>query len=226
MSVDRTQRPCPRCGKPTFLLLPIHGERGGLELCIPCGVEVRRDASDREREQKEFLDDFLNGRMFGKKTTAGPGEISRELLTEALKLTHPDRHGPNLNALATRVSAELTALRVHAKPKAKPAPVSGDVRSRPVGPRPVCKKPKYPCDMCRRLVPYYYCDKCRARWDANRQAERDRENQKRRRRRQWRRTGLTCEVCESHFTPGRVDARYCSPACRQRAYRQRSKVVA
>ena len=227
MSVGQTERPCPQCGKhSSFPLRPLHGEQGGLKLCIPCGVEVRRGALDKEREQKELLDNFLNGGMFAKTAAAGPGEISRELLTDALKLTHPDRHGPNLNVLATRVSAELTALRVHAKPKAKPAPVSGEVRSRSVGPRPVFKKPEYPCDVCRRLVPYYYCDKCHARWDAKRRAELDRENQKRRRRRQWRRTGLTCGACGGRFTPGRVDARYCSPACRQKGYRQRRKVCA
>ena len=31
----------------------------------------------------------------------------------------------------------------------------------------------------------------------------------------------TCEVCEETFTPKRKDARFCSSACRQDAYRQR-----
>jgi hypothetical protein len=31
----------------------------------------------------------------------------------------------------------------------------------------------------------------------------------------------TCEVCEEEFTPKRADARYCSNACRQDAYRKR-----
>jgi len=30
-----------------------------------------------------------------------------------------------------------------------------------------------------------------------------------------------CTVCGAAFTPPRADGRYCSPACRQRAYRQR-----
>jgi hypothetical protein len=30
-----------------------------------------------------------------------------------------------------------------------------------------------------------------------------------------------CETCGGTFTPPRADARYCSPACRQKAYRQR-----
>jgi hypothetical protein len=30
-----------------------------------------------------------------------------------------------------------------------------------------------------------------------------------------------CVTCKEPFTPARSDARYCSPACRQRAYRDR-----
>lgn len=33
--------------------------------------------------------------------------------------------------------------------------------------------------------------------------------------------GRTCDGCREAFTPTRADARYCSPACRQRAYRDR-----
>lgn len=31
-----------------------------------------------------------------------------------------------------------------------------------------------------------------------------------------------CETCRQPFTPPRADSRYCSPACRQKAYRQRA----
>lgn len=34
--------------------------------------------------------------------------------------------------------------------------------------------------------------------------------------------GLTCETCGKKFTAQRCSARYCSSACRQRAYRQRT----
>jgi len=30
-----------------------------------------------------------------------------------------------------------------------------------------------------------------------------------------------CALCRSTYTPGRSDSRYCSSACRQRAYRAR-----
>jgi hypothetical protein len=38
-----------------------------------------------------------------------------------------------------------------------------------------------------------------------------------------RRRSVKCLVCERRFTPARRDARYCSPACRQRAHRGRSQ---
>lgn len=35
------------------------------------------------------------------------------------------------------------------------------------------------------------------------------------------RDSRSCQQCDATFIPSRSDARYCSPACRQRAYRQR-----
>ena len=35
---------------------------------------------------------------------------------------------------------------------------------------------------------------------------------------------VACEVCSTEFTPSRTDSRYCSSKCRQKAYRQRSKI--
>jgi predicted nucleic acid-binding Zn ribbon protein len=37
------------------------------------------------------------------------------------------------------------------------------------------------------------------------------------------RIGRPCEVCGDPFTPPRSDGRYCSPACRQKAYRRRNR---
>lgn len=36
-------------------------------------------------------------------------------------------------------------------------------------------------------------------------------------------TGQPCTGCGEPITTGRADSRYCSPACRQKAYRQRQK---
>jgi predicted nucleic acid-binding Zn ribbon protein len=55
-----------------------------------------------------------------------------------------------------------------------------------------------------------YCsDRCRAKFARERQ------------RKQREPHVVTCEVCGQEFTPKRSDARTCSPACRQRAYRKR-----
>lgn len=68
----------------------------------------------------------------------------------------------------------------------------------------------------RRLAPRTFCSEgCRRRVvDCETKAKR-----------QAARGDLTrhCEVCHEEFTPQRADARYCSPACRQRAYRERQK---
>lgn len=42
-------------------------------------------------------------------------------------------------------------------------------------------------------------------------------------RRQRRRVTRLCAMCPQWFTPPRSDALYCSPACRQKAYRQRHR---
>jgi hypothetical protein len=54
---------------------------------------------------------------------------------------------------------------------------------------------------------------------------RDAELARQRARRRARRTDLTCEHCGTVFTPPRSDGRYCSPACRQKAYRRRKDGV-
>jgi hypothetical protein len=59
----------------------------------------------------------------------------------------------------------------------------------------------------------YCCDACAHAADLKR---------RRSRRRTWH-PKQTCATCGAAFTPTRSDARYCSPACRQRAYRQRKQ---
>ena len=48
------------------------------------------------------------------------------------------------------------------------------------------------------------------------------ENARRREERRVARAGRVCPVCGVAFDPPRSDARYCSAACRQRAYRRRA----
>jgi hypothetical protein len=47
------------------------------------------------------------------------------------------------------------------------------------------------------------------------------ENARQRDLRRERRADRACDSCGETFTPPRSDGRYCSPACRQRAYRER-----
>lgn len=79
-----------------------------------------------------------------------------------------------------------------------------------------------PCDTCERLVVYetsgrdYYrrhvfcCERCGARFY---NGLRNRHNAEAREK--------VCEVCEEAFTATRRDAKTCSPACKQKAYRRR-----
>jgi hypothetical protein len=81
-----------------------------------------------------------------------------------------------------------------------------------------------PCEFCGRslrrqiavrpLARLYCCERCRWR-DGNRRAA-------------WRKGGAKlatrCRQCSETFTPRRTDARFCSPACRQRAYRSRRAI--
>jgi hypothetical protein len=48
-------------------------------------------------------------------------------------------------------------------------------------------------------------------------------NQKRSERLEEKRAGTECQECGDTFTPDRSDAKYCSAACKQRAYRKRKK---
>jgi hypothetical protein len=50
---------------------------------------------------------------------------------------------------------------------------------------------------------------------------RDAENERHRELRRRARTDLRCDPCGEPFTPPRADGRYCSAACRQKAYRAR-----
>jgi len=65
-------------------------------------------------------------------------------------------------------------------------------------------RPTYPCEDCANLVPYYYCDACRATWDDRQRAERERINAKQRerraRRREMKRPAL-CATCGAARTP-------------------------
>lgn len=97
---------------------------------------------------------------------------------------------------------------------------------RPVGPEPWQawswdRGPK-PCQTCsrpvlnqvtRRLRRHTFCsERCEREYHVARQTEKRRRESDR---------DKTCATCEREFTATRSDARYCSNACRQKAYRLR-----
>jgi hypothetical protein len=105
-----------------------------------------------------------------------------------------------------------------------PSPCGGPLcyRCRGMGP---CAWYPAPCEHCGRTVHY-------DRWNEDAVpkhpacSDQHRERAQAQRRRDQRaaaRGDSQCEGCGETFTAARSDARYCSPACRQRSYRERKK---
>ena len=178
------------------------------------------------------------------------GDITSELLADTLQRTHPDRHPPERKELARRVTAELLALKPYVFPAPKPDPAptvesyaSANPRRREIG--DPSQKPAYPCELCADALPMDYCDACKAEWGKRQQLKREQEDAERleRNRRQRERYKQQRKHCqdlkrfniEHHLEPESVCetcgmklkgkrpaiSKYCSNACRQRAYVKR-----
>lgn len=167
-------------------------------------------------------------------------DLTSELLDATIALTHPDKHPPERKDEANRVTQDLLAL----KPFVFPA-VKKPERPEPAKPKPAndaCSKsprddfkqpsrPAYPCDDCRDTVPSFYCDACRAQLEKKKEQEHEQEERQRleknaRQRKRYkvykpRNKSAICGSCEKKFEPKRLDAKFCSAACRQRAYVKR-----
>ena len=164
-------------------------------------------------------------------------DLTTELLNATIALTHPDKHPVERKAEANRVTQELHAL----KPFVFPAPP-------PKEPEPPAKPDdglfdypswemnkaslsRYPCDDCADALPVDYCDACRAKYDKKQQEadqlfEKERQQRNKRQREYYQinktvRQSVACATCGKTFRPKRSDAKYCSAACRQRAYVKR-----
>lgn len=212
---------CPDCGELAFLF-PLHMAKGGPRLCISCSVEVRKKA----KEKDEFFTTLMRG-LPGSGDHAGPDELNLELLIAAIALTHPDVHPPERAEAAHRVTAELTALKDHTRPKAPPPKPVCDPSTVLPPARPV-PRPPYPCEDCDGMNSFFYCDTCRGKYEETERARREPINAAARRRRALRRARrppATCLSCRAEFRGKRRDATTCSPACRQKAYRRRVKVA-
>jgi hypothetical protein len=162
-------------------------------------------------------------------------DITSELLDDILQLVHPDRHAPEQQKLAKRTTQELLALRPFVFPAPKPPEIdpTSTLRSSAKEPlEPPQKTAAYPCEICAETVPYFYCDACKSEWGKRRKAERDCANEKqrkqyarRRKRKQALRPAIMCAGCGRKVESNRKDAKFCGPACRQKAHRKRVTAV-
>jgi hypothetical protein len=255
---------CTKCGKRDYCL-PLHGERGGPFCCLICIGKWDAEHNPRRKARRTLIRAMkayssVGGSLHGSdfdalKLTAALGgllyvsgyddpetefgDITSELLTAALALTHPDRHPPERQTEAKRVTQELSALKpfVFPAPEPKPPPKPSDASSNHTrreinDPSP----PPYPCEDCCDTVPSLYCDACRTRWDKEQEAKREKDRQKQleknaaqrsryaARKRHWAdyyARPIACATCSKEFKPKRRDTKYCSAACRQRAYMKR-----
>jgi hypothetical protein len=86
---------------------------------------------------------------------------------------------------------------------------------------PAAAKYATPCDACgRKVARHRFCNwHCRAHY-YNAPAAARRKAQRRKAR-----EGMVCTECAKTFTATRADQKWCSPACKQKAYRERNRVV-
>lgn len=147
--------------------------------------------------------------------------LSSEILAAALRLVHPDAHPPERQELAIRVTQQLLALQPFVFPAEKPKPIVTPSRGSRSA-TAVEPLRRYPCAECASTVPLHYCTACRAEFERRRREELAAINAKRKARRIRARQARRkpCAACGKEFRGKRKDARFCSPACRQRAHRK------
>ena len=178
------------------------------------------------------------------------GDLTKELLDDAVQLVHPDRHPPERKELAERVTGELLALRPFVfpapkKPEPKPRTGNGSAKTDGDGFADAYQKAvakTYPCELCVGALWMDYCARCRGIWDEeqHRRAEGEKKERERKAARQRGLQGqhrkarqrsrgdgkVECPECRESFEPKRQDALYCSVRCRQAAHRKRGGVEA
>jgi hypothetical protein len=166
-------------------------------------------------------------------------DLTTELLEATIALTHPDKHPPERKAEANRVTQELQALKPFVFPAPEPEPPPPPPKPDDAlfsSPRDELNKPsRYPCDDCRDALPMDYCDSCKAQHEKKWQEEHECEEKQRLRKNERQREHyqinkavpppIACATCGKKFKSKRSDAKYCSAACRQRAYVKRDGKV-
>jgi hypothetical protein len=245
---------CTSCGSHTYVT-PLHDEKGGPLMCPLCAgqwhakhgrqrragrivvkaIKAFYEAGGKSWDIRKLKDAAFGIGAYADGDTIGAelGDITTELLADTLQLTHPDKHPPERQELATRVTQELLALKPFVFPKPVPPP------AQPPTPRDASVNVpgrnfeealqatrSYPCFDCADTVPYYYCSTCKAEWEKRRKDKRDSQNARQRkwyarRKRSGRWTERSCPECKRPIGERRSDTKYCSPACRQKAHRKR-----
>ena len=155
-------------------------------------------------------------------------DLTLELLDDIIRLGHPDRHPPERQDLAKRVTQSLVALRPFVFPAPKPkAPRNESLKcaSEPFK-EPLRPTMVYPCKECADAIPYHYCNTCRAEFEKRAAEKQAKENAKQRKwyaqRKATRMRFLPrCPQCGVAFKGKRKDARFCSNTCRQAAHRSK-----
>ena len=209
---------CVECSKHTFVS-PLHDDKGGPLMCPICAGKWHAKHGRRrkwgriiikamkfyEREGGLWADfdklklaatGLIDPLEYGADTLGAEiGDITAELLADTIQLTHPDKHPPEREEMAKRVTQELLALKPYVFPAPKPEPAT-KLRSRNAFVKVIQhnftdpSQPKYPCEACVDTVTYFYCDACRAEKERRRQEEREKQNAKQRKwyadRHRWR----------------------------------------
>ena len=248
---------CTICKKHGYVG-PLHGERGGPLCCLLCIGKWDAEHNPRRRARRGAIKalkayESKGGRLYGKdfdqlKLVANGyfsdnavsddfKDLTSELLTATLALTHPDRHPPERKAEAQRVTQELLALKpfVFPAPEPEPPPKPSDACANFPQNNLTKPSPAYPCEDCCGSTSDFYCDPCKAQWEKEQAVKREREEHQRTRKngrqrhhyrvhkqlKRYHTNPTVCASCSETFKPKRADAKFCSAACRQRAYVKR-----
>ena len=226
MTTGYAQTECTMCGKHDYCR-SLHGDKGGPMYCLMCfgkwhGEHGRRRKWGRivmraiaayleaggKRDDIEKLTVAVGGIFdslgYGIVADEDAPELTSQLLTRAISLTHPDKHPPERRELAASVTGELTALQpfVFPAPKKEPPEPSKPRKAAATIKNPFEHSkvgPSYPCSDCADAFTSDYCDACRAEYERREQQEFEQRTKKQRaqyaRRRQEQLAGRPPPVC-------------------------------
>jgi hypothetical protein len=178
---------CFQCGG-KLLLVALHGDAGGPDVCLDCHASIFKSARDKQRTHDATLQTMLGGTLIPDRLR--PGELSLELCKRLIALLHPDRQLAVNHPEAATLVADLTPLLPHLRPKPKPKPVTPTFNDRIYD--NVIKterrlREREAADrhsLCRTMPLRMRCDECQAQHDREQDEERAKRAQAQREYRQ------------------------------------------